>query len=247
MSRMMIQGRFGLVSVRMLSKRGYTSKTLVRFGVLALVLVVGGCGTAGTVVPPPRPIVNHSGVRIRADHDRMIEVQEWVDRETTNIEQDPSFWVIGSTVLDEVFPWEDLHISNDSVTVQIPLSGREAELVYNIYAHLHMMVHQGRQEEWLPEAPAAVGYELERAILKRCADAWVLGRTVWDTQPFAPMDELMYASEGGFLEPFIFTARPGEFATSRAEWVRSNPDGMQEYRDWFIDTFNREPPGLRSN
>ena len=99
----------------------------------------------------------------------------------------------------------------------------------------------------LPEAPDAVGYELERAILKRCADAWVLGRTVFDTQPFGPMDELAYASEAGFLDPFIFTARPDEFTASRAEWVRENPTGMEDYRDWFIDTFSREPPGLRSN
>ena len=177
----------------------------------------------------------------------MQEVNDWVTRERRNIEDDPLFWVIGAATLEEVFPWEGLHISNDSVTVQLPLGGRDAELVYQIYGHLHLMVTMGRQEEWLPEAPGAVGYELERAILKRCADAWVLGRTVFDTQPFDPMDELMYASESGYLDAFIFTARPDEFAASRAEWVGANPTGMQEYRDWFIDTFNREPPGLRSN
>jgi hypothetical protein len=99
----------------------------------------------------------------------------------------------------------------------------------------------------MPEAPDAVGYELERAIVKRVADAWVLGRTVFDTQPFGPMDELAYASESGFLEAFIFTARPTEFAASRTEWVRQNAGEMERYRDWFVDTFNSEPPGLRAN
>lgn len=177
----------------------------------------------------------------------MREVNQWVSREEANIREDPSFMVVTSSTLDEVFPWEGLKISNDSVTVQLPLGGNDASLIYNIYAHLHLMVDKGRQEEWLPEAPEATGYELERAILKRCADAWVLGRTVFDTQPFGPMDELAYASEEGYLEPFIFTARPNDFASSRTEYARANPDAMQKYRDWFVDTFSREPPGLRSN
>ena len=188
---------------------------------------VAACATAAPEIPRPRPIVIHSGARIRADHERMKEVNEWVTREETNIRVDPSFWVITASTLDEIFPWEGLHVSNDSVTVQLPLGGRDASLVYSIYGHLHLMVSMGRQEEWLPEAPDAVEYELERAILQRSADAWVLGRTVFDTQPFGPMDELAYASEGGFLDAFIFTARPDEFAASRAEWARANPGAIE--------------------
>jgi hypothetical protein len=107
------------------------------------------------------------------------------------------------------------------------------------------MTTMGRQEEWLPEAPEAAGYELERAILSRAADAWILGRAVYNTVPYGPLDELAYAKEAGFLDAFIFTARPSEFAPARAEWVRANPGEMERYRDWFLETFNREPPGLR--
>ena len=208
--------------------------------------LMGACAASSPTIPPPRPIVIYSGARIRVDHERMKEVNEWVTRQEENIRLDPSFWVITSNTIDEVFPWEGLRVSNDTVTVQLPLGGNDASLVYNIYAHLHLMVEMGRQEEWLPEAPTAVGYELERAILKRCAYAWVLGRTVFDTQPFGPMDELAYASESDFLDAFIFTARPNEFAADRAAWVRGNPGEMDRYREWFLDTFSREPPGLRS-
>ena len=85
------------------------------------------------------------------------------------------------------------------------------------------------------------------AISARAADAWILGRTVFDTQPFGPLDELAYAKYEGFLDAFIFTARPGEFAQARAEWARSNPEEADRYRDWFLETFNREPPGIRAN
>jgi len=177
----------------------------------------------------------------------MKEVNEWVAREDVNIEEDPSFMVITSPVVSEPFPWEGMVLGTDSVTVQLSLGARDAELVYQIYGHLHLMVQMGRQEEWLPEAPAAVGYELERAIVERAADAWILGRTVFDTAPFGPLDELAYSLDAGFLDAFIFTARPGEFAASRAEWARANPGETERYRDWFVQTFNREPPGIRTN
>jgi hypothetical protein len=215
--------------------------------VLGLVVGSAGCTATVATIPPPRPIVIHSGARIRADHEEMKVVNEWVLREQANIEQDPSFWVISSTTLDESYPWDGIYFGDDSVTVRVPLGGRDGELVYQLYGHMHLMVRMGRQEEWIPEAPAAVGYDLELAIMNRIADAWILGRTVFDTQPFGPLDEIAYARHSGYLEPFIFTARPDEFATSRTEWVRSNPEGMDDYRDWFLDTFNREPPGLRAN
>lgn len=216
------------------------------FAVSTLLVGTAGCAVATPEIPAPRPIVIHSGVRINADHDEMKEVNEWVTREQQNIVEDPSFWVIGEPVAEEVYPWEDLRISNDSVWVQVDLRAPDTRLVHEIYAHLHLMSTMGRQEEWLPEAPDAVGYELERAILKRCADAWILGRTVFDTAPYGPLDELAYASNAGYLDAFIFTARPDEFASSRAEWARANPGRADEYREWFLDTFSREPPGVRS-
>lgn len=222
-------------------------KSLVRIGFLGYAAFLTACGAATADIPPPRPIVIHSGARIRADHDRMREVHEWVTREQENIVNDPSFMVVSEATIEERYPWEGFRMSNDSVWVPQPLGGGDASLAYQIYGHLHLMAETGRQEEWLPEAPDAVGYDLERAILKRVADSWVLGRTVFDTQPFAPMDEIAYASEAGYLDAFIFTARPDEFAASRTEWARANPGETERYRDWFIETFNREPPGLRAN
>lgn len=218
----------------------------MRPGVCALVALLGACSAAIPELPPPRPIVVHSGARIHADHERMKEVNEWVTREQRNIVEDPSFLVVGEPTIEETLPWEGMVLGQDSVTVRMPLGGQDASLVYQIYGHLHLMVQMGRQEEWLPEAPDAVGYELERAIVERVADAWILGRSVFDTQPFTPLDELAYAKDAGFLDAYIFTARPGEFAASRAEWARENPGEMERYRQWFLDTFNREPPGVRS-
>lgn len=213
---------------------------------LPLLAAAGACSVANPDIPPPRPIVIHSGARILADHERMKEVNEWVTREQRNIVEDPSFWVIGEPATDEVYVWEGLRVSNDTVRVRIDLRAPDTRLVHEIYGHLHLMTTLGRQAEWLPEAPEAVGYDLERAILQRCADAWTLGRTVFDTAPYGPLDELAYAADAGFLDAFIFTARPDEFATSRTEWARANPGQAEEYRQWFLDTFNREPPGLRA-
>jgi hypothetical protein len=217
------------------------------FGALALLAALGACSVANPDIPPPRPIVIHSGVRINADHERMRAVNDWVTREQRNIVEDPGFWVIGDPVTDETYLWEGMRISNDTVRVRVDLSAPDSRLVHEIYGHLHLMTTLGRQAEWLPEAPEAEGYALERAILDRCADAWILGRTVFDTAPYGPLDELAYAKEAGYLDAFIFTARPDDFATQRAEWARANPGQADAYREWFLDTFNREPPGLRPN
>jgi len=224
-----------------------TARWQARVGVLAMLTISSGCAAAVAQLPEPRPIIIHSGARLRVDHDRMKVVNDWVIEEQDNINQDPSFLVETKASTSEVYLWEQLEIEGDTVRTPVDIRSGDARLVHEIYAHLHLMVEMGRQAEWLPEAPDAVGYELERAILVRSADAWVLGRTVFDTQPYGPLDELMYANEAGFLDAFAFTARPSEFASARAEWVRANPGKMDEYRSWFLDTFNREPPGLRAN
>jgi len=193
-------------------------------------------------------MIIHSGERLSVDRDRMQAVNDWVADEVDNIVQDPSFWVLSEPVPDEVYPWEGTRVhEGDSVTVPAPRGAADALRVFQIYGHLHLMVKMGRQEEWLPEAPDATGFELERAILERTADAWILGRTVFGMMPYGPLDELAYAKEAGFLDALIFTARPDEFGASRVAWARENPDGMEAYRDWFLNTFNREPPGLRAS
>ncbi|MDH5590005.1 MAG: hypothetical protein OEZ65_13355 [Gemmatimonadota bacterium] len=219
-------------------------------GVGVAFLLVGpaflaACGGGRATMPDPRPIVIHSGARVRADRARMEEVDRWVQAEQENIEEDPTFLVrtLGGT--QEVYPWDLLEIRGDTVDVPYTMAAVDTRLIYEIYGHLHLMVAMDRQAEWLPEAPEASGYDLERAILVRAADAWLLGRTVWGTSPYGPLDELMYANEGGHLDAFIFTARPDQFVAERASWVRENPEGMDLYRRWFLDTFRREPPGLR--
>ncbi len=216
-------------------------------GVLAVLalLASGACATALPELPDPRPIVNHQGARLRLELDRATEINAWLTEEQTNISDDPSFWVIDDLTTEAVYPWEDLYISNDTVRVKVDARAIDARLVHQIYGHLHLMVRMDRQAEWLPEAPDATGYELEKAILKRTSDAWLLGRTTFDTNPYEPLDELVYATEAGFLDAFIFTARPNEFGTERAAWARQNPGEAQRYRDWFLNAFNREPPGMR--
>jgi hypothetical protein len=176
----------------------------------------------------------------------MNEINAWMTLEQRNIQEDPSFWVISEPADGDVYPWEGLRISSDTVWVQTPRVAQDPQLVFQIYAHQHLMATMGRQAEWLPEAPDAVGFELERAILSRTADAWILGRAVYNTVPYGPLDELGYAKEAGYLEAFIFTARPDEFAAARTDWARANPGAMERYRDWFLETFNAEPPGLRA-
>ena len=215
-------------------------------GFLLASALLAGCSVAQPAVSEPRPIVIHSGARIRVDQDSMQVVNDWVTREQRDIVENPDFWVIDEPRTDEVYPWEGLRISSDTVWVGVDVRSPDARLVHEIYGHLHLMVTMGKQEEWLPEAPDAVGDELERAILARVADAWILGRTVFDTAPYGPLDELAYAKNAGFLEAFLFTARPSEFASSRTEWARANRDEGERYRDWFLETFSREPPGLRA-
>lgn len=219
---------------------------MVRLAVTVMALFPAACSTGPRSVPAPRPIVVYSGARLRVEQERMNEVNAWVTAEQANIQQDPSFWVISEPSEGDVYPWDGLRISSDTVWVRTPGGIQDPQLVFQLYAHQHLMAVLGRQEEWLPEAPDATGFELERAILSRAADAWLLGRAVYNTLPYGPLDELAYAKEEGHLEAFIFTARPSDFAAARAEWARANPEAMERYRDWFLETFNREPPGLRT-
>ncbi|MEQ1856956.1 MAG: hypothetical protein ABL963_10815 [Longimicrobiales bacterium] len=219
----------------------------MRLGLLALAGVLAACSSGGRSIPTPRPIIIFSGARLRVDEARMDSVYTWVTNEQLNIQDDPSFWVITLPTIGDTYPWEELNVRADSVSVRAPMGAQDTQVVYQIYGHLHLMATMGRQAEWLPEAPTATGYDLERAILSRTADAWILGRTVYNTGPYGPLDELAYAKEAGHLDAFIFTARPSEFVSERASWVRANPGAMERYREWFLDTFSREPPGLRTS
>ncbi|MCA9737421.1 MAG: hypothetical protein R3E98_13640 [Gemmatimonadota bacterium] len=208
--------------------------------------VLAGCGAANVELPPPRPLIVHSGARLQPEPERMAEIDTWVRAQNLNIEQDPSFWVISTTALQPVLPWAHLEVlSDDSVRIAYEGGVPDIGLPYQLYAHFHLMERRGELEEWLPEAADETGYPLERAIVKRVADAWLYGRSVFETTPYAALDELIYASENGYLDAFLFTDRPDEFPEARNAWIAEHPNGLEEYRTWFEDTFDRPPPGLR--
>jgi len=176
----------------------------------------------------------------------MEEIDSWFRPEMENIEQDPTFLIEGVERDTPAYPWESLYISND--TAKIGVEGRkspEAETAYMIYAHLHLMKIMNRLDEFLPGAGGAEGYVLERAILARVSDVWLYGRGVFGAVAYDPLEELMYSNENGYLDDFLLTARGEEFGEERQRWLQEDPEALEQYREWFVDTFSREPPGLR--
>jgi len=59
------------------------------------------------------------------------------------------------------------------------------------------------------------------------------------------LEELVYANENGYLNAMLLTARGDEFKEERQAWLKDDPEALERYRRWFVDTFSREPPGLR--
>lgn len=209
-------------------------------------MALGACGGGEVELPTPRPIVVHSGERLRADPDSMQAVHQWLTSTLEVIEQDPSFWIISEPAERTAYPWEAVHVvTPDSVRVEFERTHPDAQTSNMIYAFLHIVERQGRLDEFVPDAPIGDPYGVERAILERVADTWLLGRAVFATNPYDPLDELTYAAEGGWLDAFILTARPDEFEDARQEWEQQNPGRREAYRAWFQETFGQEPPGLR--
>ena len=217
--------------------------------IMGVVVSVSACSSGPFQVSAPRPLVVQSGVRLRPDSTRMDEVNQWVEVVNTTITEDPSFWIITNTVPEEAYPWETLSISTESAldTAMIAIEPRapDARLSYNIYAFLHLMRASDRIGEFFPEAASLNGFDLERFILQRAAESWLLGRSIFDTQPYPPLDELAYAAELGYLDALILTARPDDFAAARGAYLSREPDGLEAYQDWFDETFGRPPPGMR--
>ncbi len=225
-------------------RRRQISRTLLIAGALA----AGAC-TGAYALPEPRPLVNHTGARIYADEGRLAEIDIWVREQQQNIVVDPTFLIVESRSAVETYPWEGMTITGDTAVVQVYASAPESGSFVSFYGHFHLMKNMGRLEEFLPEAVSAEGYaegfELERAILARISDAWLYGRTAFDIAPYGPLDELMFSRENGYLDAFILTARREEFEEELGTWLQENPGGDQEYRRWFLETFEMEPPGLR--
>ncbi len=211
---------------------------------MACVMAAGACAGAYSL-PAPRTLVVRSGARIHADEGRLDAIDIWVRQQIDNINLDPSFLVVSIRTQEQTYPWDGLRINRDTVEVLVYAAAPDSRDFLNIYGHFHLMNTMGRLDEFLPEAVGAEGYELERAILARVSDAWLYGRAVFDTPPYGPLDELLFSRENGYLDAFILTARPEEFEEERLRWLRENPGREEEYAEWFLETFEMEPPGRR--
>lgn len=214
---------------------------------LALLALGTACASGPAELPPPRPLVVHSGVRLNADPERLQVIYDWLMPEVDSIDVDPSFLIESIPGDEDTYPWETLIIQGDTARFQYPRGYPDVQTSYMIYAHLHLMDHMDRLDVWLPEADSLdlEGYELERAIVSQMLDSWLLGRAIFDTQPYLPMDELLYAKEHGYLDGFLFTLREDDFPEARAAWLAANPQGLEAYQAWFQSTFNEDPPGVR--
>ncbi|RMH22787.1 MAG: hypothetical protein D6701_01020 [Gemmatimonadetes bacterium] len=215
-----------------------------RFLAVAALLLMTACAAASTL-PQPRSLIVRSGARLQPDPARMEAVDIWFREEVRNIEEDPSFLISAQPVDEPVMPWEGLTISGDTAEIQVQRTAPDAVTVYNIYAHLKLMQERGELGDWLPGGDTLSGYQAERAIVARVAEAWLYGRSVFDLAPYQPMDELVYAAENGYLDAYLLTARADEFREERRRWLDEDPDAQERYRAWFRETFETDPPGLR--
>jgi hypothetical protein len=211
--------------------------------VVALAALAAGSATAcasGAVLPQTRSVITITGERVQADPEAMVEVDRWLRPQLDDIERN---WTIRLVeVPNALYPWAELELSETGGEIAVQRGFGDAETPYLLYAHFHLMAERGELGPWLPEAPDARGFELERAILARIASVWLLGRAVFDTTPFGPLDEILYASEFGFLDEFILMAQPERFEEERAAWARSHPGRADEFRDWFRRTFEADGP-----
>ena len=205
--------------------------------------IASGACAAAYSLPTPRPLIVRSGARIQADQGRLAEIDIWVRAQQQTIVVDPSFWIIEDRSAEEVYPWDALTISSDTAVVLVYAGAPESGSFVSFYGHYHLMETMDRLDEVLPEAADAEGYQLERAILTRVSDAWLYGRAAFDIPPYGPLDELMFSRENGYLDAFLFTARPDEFEEERDTWLDQNPGRAEEFQRWFVETFEREPPG----
>ena len=221
---------------------------LVRPLVLAVIASsLSACSSSGPPkLPSPRPIVVRSGARVFPETDRLEEINIWFIAQRENIELDPSFLIDVANRPTPAYPWESLLIEGDTARIGLELDKSfQAQYPYMVYAHYYLMRDMGRLEEFLPGGGALDGYSLERAILARVADSWLLGRASYDAVAYEPLEEILYANEAGYLDAFILTARGEEFDRERQAWLREDPEALESYRSWCVETFDREPPGLR--
>ena len=216
--------------------------------VLALAMLSAGlsaCSKREPEIPAPRPIIIRSGARLFAEPDRLQTIDAWFRPQQDNIRDDPSFMIESVPRDTPSYPWESLVLVADTAKIGVQTGFADAEQVFGLYAHYWLMKEMGRLDEFLPGGGSMEGFALERAILARVADAWLLGRSVYLAEAFDPLEELLYANENGYLDALILTARGDEFKEERQAWLKEDPEALERYRHWFVETFDREPAGLR--
>lgn len=215
--------------------------------IMAALGCAGLSACAGEVpLPEPRSVIVYSGERLQTTGERMREIQEWLQPQMEAIEQDPSFLIAIEDSDEELYPWQSLEIEEDTATATVHRTAPDAGTPYMIYAHLRLMAERGEMEEWIPgleEGETLEGYEREKRILEQVSDVWLLGRSVFDTPAYGPMDELLYATERGLLDEFILATQGDRFPEERAELTAERPGWREELQAFFQTTFEREGPG----
>lgn len=212
-------------------------------GFVALV-TLAGCAAGPAELPEPRPLVVRSGARLTVtDLERMQNIYDEVSRELRSIEVDPSFLIAARPDPRDLYPWETLEIEADTARISFSRTNPDLRASYEIYAHLHLMRRMGRLGDWIPEVAEAEGWELERAIMNRVADSWLMGRAIFDLAPYPLMDQIIYAQDAGYLDALLLNLRPNEFAAEREAWLEREPEADAGFRTWFRETFDLDPPG----
>jgi len=212
------------------------------FALVGAPLLLAACG-GGAALPPPRSVIVYTGVRILPDADRMEEVDRWLSPQLEEIRRSRDFTIHVLRTDSAEYPWQSMDMGRDTVRVFVQQLAPDTETPFVVYAHYHLMAERDELERWLPDAEGAEGFELERAILERLSDVWLFGRSVFNTQPYGPLDELVYSAEYGFLDEFILAAQPERFEDLAATHREENPERWEDFRSWFQDTFERDGPG----
>jgi hypothetical protein len=175
----------------------------------------------------------------------MAEVEAWLRPQLDHIGTSRRFLIRVVPVNLIRYPWDSIEFEGtDVVEVEIADVAPDAETPFLIYSHLRFLQEQGGIEEWAPELVGLDGFELEKGILSRVSDVWLLGRSAFDTEPFGPMDELMYAREHGFLDDLILTTQRERFPTEAEPYWTGEQVRLLEFVAWLERTFERDQPGF---
>jgi hypothetical protein len=209
--------------------------------------ILAACGGQAPL-PQPRNVIVFSGERIQADPARMQEVERWLRPQLEEIHNNPSFAIRLTRQTEAAYPWDTFGMAGDTVMLRMERAAVDVDTPHLIYGHLRLAASRDELNLWLQgveaDDPQPEGFEQERLILDQVADVWLLGRSVFDTQAYGPLDELLYARERGKLEEFILATQGDRFPEQRDRFSEENPEWEEELRAFFQQTFERDGPGF---